>query len=101
MNTTVRVSKEEKVEVIVTQQHIRKGKIRFLPSTSTFVTLDHSTVIIGYEPLATVETCMKKQPTVNIGLVYTSFITNDVEMWWCDNWKVLWNNKTRTLWQEE
>ena len=54
---------------------------------------------ISLTPAANASVVMNEQPTVYVNLVYTAAVTEETEVWWCDNWKMLWNNQTRVLWQ--
>lgn len=79
-----------------------KGKASLLSTSRVSVCIDGNALItIGYKPATTVSASLKGQPTVNVGIVYTSVVTDDLEVWWCDGWKMLWNNKTKVLWPEE
>ena len=70
---------------------------------TTIVTFISSTVVnITHRPSnMTVNVSTKERPTVNIGLVCTINVSDGVELWWCDGWKALWNNRKRILWQQE
>lgn len=37
---------------------------------------------------------------VNVGLVCTVSVSEDIEIWWCDGWRILWNNRLNMIWQE-
>ena len=37
----------------------------------------------------------------SVGLICTVALSNDTEMWFCDGWKALWNNRKKILWPEE
>lgn len=54
---------------------------------------------ISLSSAVNVSVVIHEQPTVNVNLVYTAAVTEETEVWWCDNWKMLWNNQTRVLWQ--
>lgn len=87
--------------VAVTKQQTW-GKVSLLPTAHASVGIDDKAVItIGYKPTATVGATMKRQPTVNVGLVYTTTISDELEVWWCDGWKALWNNNLKILWRGE
>lgn len=87
--------------VAVTKQQTG-GKVSLLPTAHASVGIDDKAVItIGYKPTATVGAAMKRQPTVNVGLVYTTTVSDGLEMWWTDGWKALWDNGKRMLWQTE
>jgi hypothetical protein len=42
----------------------------------------------------------EERPIVNVGLVCTVSVSEDIEMWWCDGWRILWNNRLNMIWQE-
>ena len=56
-------------------------------------------VTVALQPIESTSITMDEQPTVCVSLVYTAAVTEETEVWWCDNWKMLWNNQTRVLWQ--
>ena len=56
-------------------------------------------VKVALQPVGNASVVMHEQPTVYVNLVYTAAVTEETEVWWCDNWKMLWNNQTRVLWQ--
>ena len=39
--------------------------------------------------------------SVNTEIVCSTSIGDDLEIWWCNGWKMLWNNKIKVLWPEE
>ena len=90
------------MRVAVAQQQTVQGKVSLLPAAYASVGIaDKAVITIGYKPTATVGAALKGQPTVNVGLVYTTTVSDDLEVWWCDQWRMLWNNKTKVLWPEE
>lgn len=100
-STVVKTQTLRGMGVAVTKQQTG-GKVSLLPTAHASVGIDDRAVItIGYNPIATVGATTKRQPTVNVGMVYTTTISDDLEVWWCDGWKMLWNNKTKVLWPEE
>lgn len=57
-------------------------------------------VSISYNNKTTVAVSHTYNISVGVGLVCTvSYGEN--EMWWCDNWRVLWNNGIKALWPGE
>lgn len=52
-------------------------------------------------PLVGAEVSYSRKLHAQVGLICTTTISEDIEMWWCDGWRVLWNNKLRTLWRGE
>ena len=101
MNTVVETKTLRGVGVAVTMQQTG-GKVSLLPTAHASVGIADKTVItVGYKPTATVGASLKGQPTVNVGLVYTTTISDDLEVWWCDQWRMLWNKNLKVLWPEE
>lgn len=60
---------------------------------------NETTATATFQPVSSASVTMYEQPTVYVNLVYTAAVTEETEVWWCDNWKMLWNNQTRVLWQ--
>lgn len=78
------------------------GKVSLLSTSRVSACIDWNALItIGYKPATAVSASLKGHPTVNVGIVYTTVVTDDLEVWWCDGWKMLWNAKTKVLWPEE
>ena len=101
-STVVETQTLREMGVAVTQQQTVQGKVSLLPTAHASVGIDDKAVItVGYKPTATVGAALKGQPTVNVGIVYPTVVTDDLEVWWCDGWKMLWNAKTKVLWPEE
>ena len=50
--------------------------------------------------ILSLKTTLNNKISVSAGLVCTASIRNDLELWWCDGWKMLWNNKIKALWPE-
>ena len=48
-----------------------------------------------------VEVSYDRNINVSVGLVCSISISDEVEMWWCDGWKALWNNNLKILWRGE
>lgn len=102
MNTVVETKTLRGMGVTVTQQQTVQGKVSLLPTIHASVGINDKAVItIGYKSTATVGAALKGQPTVNVGLVYTTTVSDELEVWWCDQWRMLWNPKTKVLWPEE
>ena len=100
--TVVEIQIRRGMGVAVTQQWTVQGKANLLPTAHASVGINDKAVItIGYKPTASVSASLKGHPTVNVGLVYTTTISDDLEVWWCDQWRMLWNKKTKVLWPEE
>ena len=101
-STVVETQTRRGMGVAVTQQQTVQGKVSLLPTSHASVGIaDKAVITIGYKPTATVGAALKGQPTVNVGLVYTTTVSDDLEVWWCDQWRMLWNKKTKVLWPEE
>lgn len=101
-STVVETQTQRGMGVAVTQQQTVQGKASLLPTAHASVGIDDRAVItIGYRPIVTVGAVMKRQPTVNVGLVYTTTVTDELELWWCDQWRMLWNKNLKVLWPEE
>jgi len=45
-------------------------------------------------------TTAEERPVVNVGLVCTVSVSEDIEVWWTDGWRILWNNRLNMIWQE-
>lgn len=99
---TVDTQTPQGISVSVTRQNTGHGKVSLLsPATVSALITGFTIVTIGCKSIATVEASFGIQPTVNVGMVYTSTVDDRLEMWWCDSWRVLWNKKTKVLWSEE
>lgn len=88
--------------VAVTHQQTVRGEVSLLSAAHVSACVDSNALItIGYRPGIAVRASMSGHPSVSVGIVYTTIVTDDLEVWWCENWKMLWNNKTKVLWPEE
>lgn len=47
------------------------------------------------------EVALEKRINVEVGIIYTVKLSEEIEMWWCEGWKALWNNNLKILWREE
>lgn len=56
-------------------------------------------VTVTLQPVGEMGISLSPAANVCVSLVYTAAVTEETEVWWCDNWKMLWNNQTRVLWQ--
>lgn len=98
---TVETQTSQGIRVSVTWQNTGNGQVSLLsPVTTSAVMTGFTFVTIGCKPI-TVKTCLETQPTVNVSMVYTFTVTDELEMWWCDSWRVLWNKNTKVIWPEE
>lgn len=89
----VQVSKTEGIEVVV------MAVISAVTAAVTFVSslIVKATTIPGVNT----EVALKERVNVEVGIICTVQLSDELEMWWCDGWKALWNNKLKILWQEE
>ena len=94
----------ESPKVAVTKEGACEVEITGIVSAiKAFVTYLHSLIVsitCDRTPL-NVEVSHTNNMNVSVSLVCSVSISDDVEMWWCDGWKALWNNKLKILWQEE
>jgi len=37
---------------------------------------------------------------MRVSLVCTTTLENGDEMWWCDGWRLLWNNGIKAMWRK-
>lgn len=101
MSTTVETRTQTGISVAVTTQTGR-GRVSLLsPAYASAEMKGMAFISVGYRPFGSVGADLVGQPTVNVGMVYTSTISDDLEVWWCDQWKMLWNKNTKVLWPEE
>jgi hypothetical protein len=89
----VQVSKTEGIGVVV------MAVISAVTAAVTFV----SSLIVKATtvPRINTEVALEERVNVEIGIICTVKLSDELEMWWCDGWKALWNNKLKILWQEE
>lgn len=85
---TVETQTSQGIKVPVTRQNAESGQVSFLSPASAEIK-DFTFVTIGFK---------ETQPTVNVSMAYT--FTDELEMWWCDNWRVLWNNGIKSIWRK-
>lgn len=50
---------------------------------------NETTATVTFQPVSSASVTMYEQPTVYVNLVYTAAVTEETEVWWCDNWKML------------
>ena len=77
--------------------------IGIVSAIKTFVTYLHSLIVsimCDRTPL-NVEVSYTNNMDVSVSLVCSVSISDDVEMWWCEGWKALWNNSKKILWRTE
>ena len=51
-------------------------------------------------PRVNTEVALEERVNVEVGIICTVKLSDELEMWWCDGWKALWNNNLKILWQE-
>lgn len=49
----------------------------------------------------TTKVALEERVNVEVGIICTVKLSNELEMWWCDGWKALWNNSKKILWRTE
>lgn len=94
---TVETQTSHGIKVPVTRQNAESGQESFFSPVSAEIK-DFTFVTIGCKPTAAVKTSLETQPTVNVSMAYS--FTDELEMWWCDNWRVLWNNGIKAIWRK-
>jgi len=89
----VQVSKTEGIGVVVT------AVISAVTAAVTFV----SSLIIKATsvPGVNTEVALEEKVNVEIGIICTVKLSDELEMWWCEGWKALWNNSKKILWRTE
>lgn len=94
----------ESPKVAVTKEGACEVEITGIVSAiKAFVTYLHSLIVsitCNRTPL-NVEVSHTNNMNVSVSLVCSVSISDDVEMWWCDGWKALWNNNLKILWRKE
>ena len=73
---------------------IINGRIKLINDKPLVKATNLSTLIL-------LKTKTNTKISVNAEIVCSTSISDDLEMWWCNGWKVLWNNKIKALWPEE
>lgn len=102
MSNAIEASTQTGIGVAVTTQPTGRGRVVLLSPAAASVCIDRMpSVGVGHKSVGTVGIDMQRLPTVNVGMVYTSSAADGLEVWWCDQWRMLWNAKTRVLWPEE
>ena len=89
----LRVAKTGKPKVVI------NNVFTLITAAITFVST--TVVNITHNSQMTVNVTPKAKPIVNVGLVCTVNLADGLELWWCDGWKALWNNRKRILWRQE
>lgn len=52
-------------------------------------------------PGVNTEVALEERVNVEVGIICTVQLSEELEMWWCDGWKALWNNSKKILWRTE
>lgn len=47
------------------------------------------------------EVALERGINVEVGIICTVKLSDEIEMWWCEGWKALWNNSKKILWRTE
>lgn len=90
----VQVSKTEGIGVVVTA---------VISAVTAAVTLVSSLIVKAtyLNSGLTTEAALEKRVNVEVGLICTVQLSEELEMWWCDGWQALWNNSKKILWRTE
>jgi hypothetical protein len=89
----VQVSKTEGIGVVV------MAVISAVTAAVTFV----SSLIVkaASVPGVNTEVALEERVNVEVGIICTVKLSDELEMWWCEGWKALWNNSKKILWRTE
>ena len=52
-------------------------------------------------PGVSTEVALEERVNVEVGIICTVKLSDELEMWWCDGWKAMWNNNLKILWRGE
>lgn len=89
----VQVSKTEGIGVVV---------IAVISAVTAAVTFVSSLIVKATSvPEVNTEVALEERVNVEVGIICTVQLSNELEMWWCDGWKALWNNSKKILWRTE
>jgi len=89
----VQVSKTEGIEVVV---------MAVISAVTAAVTFVSSLVVKATSvPEVNTEVALEERVNVEVGIICTVQLSEELEMWWCDGWKALWNNSKKILWRTE
>ena len=90
----VQVSKDKGIEVIVSDiMSTITAAVTFVSSLivkATYIDSGINTAVV-----------LENGVDVEVGIICTVQISDELEIWWTDNWKALWDNGKRMLWQQE
>ena len=89
----VQVSKTEGIGVVV---------MAVISAVTAAVTFVSSLIVKATSvPGANTEVALEERVNVEVGIICTVKLSDELEMWWCDGWKALWNNNLKILWRKE
>ena len=89
----VQVSKTEGIGVVV---------MAVISAVTAAVTFVSSLIVKATSvPGVNTEVALERGINVEIGIICTVKLSDELEMWWCDGWKALWNNNLKILWRGE
>lgn len=88
----VQISKTEGIGVVV---------MAVISAVTAAVTFVSSLIVkITSVPGVNTEVALEERVNVEIGIICTVKLSDELEMWWCDGWKALWNNNLKILWRK-
>lgn len=89
----VKIDKTEGIGVVV------MAAVSAITAAVTFV----SSLIVKATsvPGVNTEVALEERVNVEVGIICTVKLSDEIEMWWCEGWTALWNNKLKILWQGE
>ena len=89
----VQVSKTEGIGVVV---------MAVISAVTAAVTFVSSLIVKATSvPEVNTEVALEERVNVEVGIICTVKLSEELEMWWCDGWKALWNNNLKILWRGE
>ena len=89
----IQVSKTEGIGVVV---------MAVISAVTAAVTFVSSLIVKATSvPGVNTEVALGERVNVEIGIICTVKLSDEIEMWWCDGWKALWNNNLKILWRGE
>ena len=88
----VQVSKTEGIGVVV---------MAVISAVTAAVTFVSSLIVKATSvPGVNTEVALEERVYVGVGIICTVQLSEELEMWWCDGWKALWNNRLKILWRK-
>lgn len=88
-----------KISVIAKKHKAIKASVLFCNKIKTVISYcQFFNINILFRKNIKVSASFNKHLIANISLVCTVNYSDGNEMWWCDYWKVLWNNGVKALW---